>query len=191
MFGNTPKTGATEEFLHQPVSPYGYAKSASVGIVKLYRNMYDIYAVNGYLFNHESSLRSDSFFSGRLVTLARNIKSKKTTFANLGELGNIRDFGLAREYIIPMHKMLQLTSPEDFVIASGLGVSLYELAESIFSRFELNFNDYYIKSEENIRKYDIYMSIGNPIKAKEKLDWHSKSSLNDVVDELCKKKRRR
>lgn len=186
VFGNTLLEGASENTIMQPISPYGYAKKASAELVEMYRSIYDIFAVNGFLFNHESMRRPDGFFSRKLVTSAKDVKNGKIQFIDMGPLEAIRDWGWAEDYVIPMNLMLQQNEPEDFIIASGKGHSLLEFATSIFAAYDLNFSEHYRLNPEFIRKNDINISVGNPEKATSKLKWSSNCAFSDIITKLTR-----
>ncbi|PJC86318.1 GDP-mannose 4,6-dehydratase [Vibrio sp. HA2012] len=184
VFGNTPLEGATEDSPMNPVSPYGVAKKTTSELVKLYRNVYELYCVNGYLFNHESNIRPETFFSKKLVNSARAIKLGISSHVELGCLNKIRDWGWAEDYVVPMHLMLNQETPEDYIISSGEGHSLFELAQGIFNYFDLDLRDYYELNLDFVRKDDIEISVGNPSKALVNLNWEAKYSFKDIIKNL-------
>ncbi|EGU56685.1 NAD-dependent epimerase/dehydratase [Vibrio nigripulchritudo ATCC 27043] len=185
VFGNTSLDGVSEESDMSPVSPYGVAKKMTSDLVKLYRKVYDLYCVNGYLFNHESNIRPDKFFSKKLVNAAKDIRSGNSSKVKLGCLDNIRDWGWAEDYVVPMHLMLNQDAPEDYIISTGEGHSLQELAEGIFDFFDLDLKDYYELNSSFVRKDDIKISVGNPSKALVNLNWKSKYKFKDIIRKLA------
>ncbi|WP_076588993.1 GDP-mannose 4,6-dehydratase [Vibrio ostreicida] len=184
VFGQTSHFGASENEQMSPVSPYGLAKKTTAELVRMYRNVYGLYAVNGFLFNHESNIRPDSFLSRKLVLAARSVKSGQTDKVYLGTLDYIRDWGWAEDYVVPMNLMLNQADPEDFIISSGVGHSLLDLAKGIFDYYELDFLEYYELKSDFVRKNDIQVSIGDPSKAAKLLGWKAKYNFEQIIAKL-------
>jgi len=184
-FGETTQAKATENSLFKPLSPYAVAKSASANLVASYRISYELKACTGFLFNHESPIRSPRFVTQKIVQSAALIKTGKTNILKLGNIDIYRDWGWAPDYVEAMHKMLQLDEPDDFIIATGKTVPLSYFIESAFSFFNLNWKDYVVADMSLGRPSDIVYSLGDPSKAKALLNWQAKYNVDDVVREMC------
>lgn len=185
-FGDTSGFKASEESPFKPLSPYAVAKAASANLVASYRISYGLKACTGLLFNHESPLRPSKFVTQKIVQSAALIKAGKLGLLKLGNINVYRDWGWAPEYIDAMHRMLQLSDPEDFIIATGKTVPLSHFIESAFSFFDLNWREYVECEDYLSRPSDISYSAGDPEKALRLLSWKAEYSVDDVVDEMCR-----
>jgi len=179
-FGNINQP-VTEESPFRPRSPYAVAKASAHWLVANYREAYGLYACNGILFNHESSLRPERFVTRKITSSAFRIAQGSKEKIRLGRLDIVRDWGWAPEYVEAMWLMLQQKSPDDYIIATGESHSLEEFVCAAFKKVGLNFTDYVISDSALYRPTDITMSAGNPIKALEKLGWKAKKNMSDVV----------
>lgn len=180
-FGNTDKRGANELTPFQPRSPYAVAKSSAFWLVANYREAFDLFACSGILFNHESALRPQRFVTKKIISAAARIAQGSEEKLNLGNIEISRDWGFAKEYVIPMHRMLQLDRPEDFVIASGESCSLKDFVRLCFENFNLDWKDHVKTDPAFMRPTDISFSKGNPAKAKDLLEWEVKADLKDII----------
>jgi len=123
------------------------------------------------LFNHESPLRQERFVTKKIVTTVRRIAAGSNEKLNLGNIDIHRDWGWAPEYVDAMWRMLNLNEPEDFVIATGVIQSLREFVQIVFEEVGLNYRDHLISDSSLLRPSDPIKSVGNPAKAKERLNW--------------------
>ena len=183
-FGETPENGATEKTSFNPRSPYAVAKSAAFWQVANYREAYNIFACSGILFNHESPLRPSRFVTKKIIEAACKIKKGKSKELKLGNIDIIRDWGYAPEYVEAMFSMLQQSLPGDFVIATGKAISLKEFAKIVFEKLDLDFTKYVSSNDKLKRPTDIMFSKGNPLKAKEALNWQAKTTVSDLIEEI-------
>ena len=138
MYGNTLSNKQSEKTKFNPQSPYAISKLFGHYITKNYRNSYNLYAVSGILFNHESPLRSNEFVTKKIISGLINIINKKKKFIELGNVYSKRDWGYAKEYVVQMWKMLQLKKADDFVIATGKAHSIKELIDIATKYLNLN-----------------------------------------------------
>ena len=134
MFGKVHEVPQSETTPFYPRSPYGVAKVYAYWITVNYREAYDLFAVNGILFNHESPRRGETFFSRKITRAAGRIAHNLQDKLYLGNLGAQRDWGYARDYVDAMWRMLQQDVPEDFVIATGQTHTVRRLCELAFAR---------------------------------------------------------
>ena len=180
-FGDTNGTPATEETPFRPRSPYAVAKAAAHWQVSNYREAYGIFACTGILFNHESCLRSERFVTRKIIEAARRIKSGSNEVLILGNTKIIRDWGWSQEYVKAMWKMLQLSEPDDYVIATGTSISLERFVELAFAEFNLDWKEHVKVSSALFRPADISEGYANPEKAFNKLGWKAQFHVEDVI----------
>jgi GDPmannose 4,6-dehydratase len=119
MFGDVMETPQTETTPFRPQSPYGCAKVYAFHQTVNYRDSYDLFAVNGILFNHESPRRGETFVTRKITRAATRIKLGLQQKLYLGNLEALRDWGYAQDYVLGMWQMLQQDEPDDFVLATG------------------------------------------------------------------------
>jgi GDPmannose 4,6-dehydratase len=179
-YGNSDNP-ADENTPFMPRSPYAAAKAAAHWIVSNYREAYSIYACSGILFNHESPLRPERFVTQKVVSTAVRISKGSKEKLILGNLGVVRDWGWAPEYVKAIYLMMQLKTPEDFVIASGKSYSLQQFVEETFKQLNLNWKDHCIIDENLKRPADLSVSKANPKKANVILHWKAIYKMNDVI----------
>lgn len=183
-FGNTDEAGADEKTPFRPRSPYAIAKAAAYWQVVDYRSAYRLSACSGILFNHESPLRPPSFVTRKIVDSAYRIARGEISKLELGNLEISRDWGWAPEYVEAMWLMLQLDSPEDFVIATGRSHTLSDFLSQVFECFGLNWRDHVVVNRDLMRPLDLEFSKGNPAKAAAILDWRSITSFEEMVQHM-------
>jgi len=177
MFGATPPPQSeTTEFY--PRSPYGAAKVYSYWMTRNYREAYDLFAVNGILFNHESPRRGETFVTRKISRAVARIKIGKQEKLYLGNLEAKRDWGFAPEYVEAMWLMLQHEIPLDFVIATGTSYSVEQFLDAAFSSVDLDWSKYVEFDSNYSRPTEVDSLIGDATKAKSILGW--KSSVNPL-----------
>src|SRR4051794_18503216 len=137
MFGATPPPQA-ENTTFYPRSPYGAAKLYAHWVTVNYREAYDLFAVSGILFNHESPRRGESFVTRKITLGVASIKLGITDHLTLGNLDAVRDWGFAKEYVEGMWRMLQHDEPQDYVLATGIGTTVREFCDYAFKHAGLN-----------------------------------------------------
>ncbi|MBI3631787.1 MAG: GDP-mannose 4,6-dehydratase [Candidatus Staskawiczbacteria bacterium] len=181
LYGQVMETPQTETTFFYPRSPYAVAKLYAYWITKNYREAYDIFGVNGILFNHESPRRGESFVTRKITYgLARVLKGLDKKI-HLGNIEAQRDWGFAPEYVESMWHMLQQEKPNDFVIGTGEAHSVKEFLQEAFSYVELNWRDYVDVDLEYLRPTEVNLLLSNPKKAKEKFGWEPKIKFRDLV----------
>lgn len=180
-FGDTGGIPADEETPFRPRSPYAVAKAAAHWAVVNYREAYRLFACNGILFNHESPLRPQRFVTRKIVMAACAIKEGSRERLRLGNIDVARDWGIASEYVVAMHAMLQLDHATDFVIASGRTHSLRDFIHAAFDLVGLEWTDHVDLDDGLRRPSEIMFNAGNPNKARMLLGWEARSSMRDVV----------
>ena len=176
LYGKVEEVPQNENTPFHPYSPYAVAKQYGFWIVKEYREAYNMYCCSGILFNHESERRGETFVTRKITLAAARIKQGKQEKLYLGNLGSLRDWGYAKDYVECMWLILQQDMPEDFVIATGVQHSVREFCYYAFKRvgIELEF-----KGEGEDEK-GIW---GDPTKAKAKLGWNpNKTTFEELVN---------
>lgn len=187
-FGNSPNEICDENTLFKPKSPYGIAKASAHWQVANYREAYNLFAVNGVLFNHESPLRPERFVTQKVVKAVADIAQGKLQKLEVGNIDIIRDWGWAPDYVEAMWLMLQQETPEDFVISTGIGHSLREFIQMAFNCVNLEMDDYLTINQLFFRPTDLQYVVGNPQKARNVLGWSSNHDLEWIVNEMYSNK---
>lgn len=170
LYGATPPP-QNEETPFYPRSPYAAAKLYSYWITKNYREAYGIFAVNGILFNHESPRRGETFVTRKITRAVAAIKAGLQTNLYMGNLESVRDWGYAPEYVEGMWRMLQADKPDDFVLATGIGITVREFLEIAFGHAGLDWEDHVRFDERYLRPTEVDALIGDPSRAATKLGW--------------------
>jgi len=180
LFGSSPPP-QNEDTPFRPRSPYACAKAYAFSMTANYREGYDLFAVNGILFNHESPRRGEIFVTKKITRALAMILAKKQEKLYLGNLEAKRDWGFAPEYVEVMWKMLQSEEPQDFVIGTGEGHTVREFLESAFSYADLDYRKYLEVDARYFRPTEVDVIIADPTKARSKLTWNPKVKFSDLV----------
>jgi GDPmannose 4,6-dehydratase len=183
VFGNT-ETPADETTPFRPRSPYGVAKSTAFWTVANYRESYGIFACSGILFNHESPLRPSRFVTQKIVRGAVDISERLTDKLTLGNLDVSRDWGWAPDYVDAMARMLKRDEPDDYVVATGRSSTLTGFVDAVFDCLGLKSAQHIETTADLMRPTDIRVSVGDPSKAKAKLDWSAGIQMPQLVNRL-------
>ena len=170
MFGATPPPQG-EDTPFYPSSPYGAAKVYAFWMTKNYREAYGMFAVNGILFNHESPRRGETFVTRKITRAAARIKAGRQSELFMGNLDAVRDWGYAAEYVEGMWRMLQADEPSDFVLATGVGMSVREFLVAAFEHVGLDWQQHIRFDERYLRPTEVDALIGDPSKAERLLGW--------------------
>jgi GDPmannose 4,6-dehydratase len=180
MFGaaNPPQNESTQFY---PRSPYGVAKLYSYWITKNYREAYGIHASNGILFNHESPRRGETFVTRKITRAVARISKGDQKELFLGNLDARRDWGYAPDYVVAMWKMLQQSTPDDYVIATGTDMSVREFVQMAFNHVGLDWEKYVRYDPKYTRPTEVDSLIGDHTKATERLGWKAAVTPEDLV----------
>ena len=199
LFGKVQEIPQTETTPFYPRSPYGVAKQYGYWITKNYRESYDMFAVNGILFNHESERRGETFVTRKITLAAARIAQGHQEKLYLGNLSALRDWGYARDYVECMWLMLQHDTPEDFVIATGEAHSVREFATLAFDAvgIPLRWEGEGLQEKgictqtgkvlvevdpKYFRPAEVEQLLGDPSKAKKVLGWNPRqTSFEELV----------
>ena len=181
MFGGVDKSSLNEGSKFTPKSPYAVGKVFAHEITKVYRESYDIFAVNGILFNHESPFRGETFVTRKITRAVGRIKNNLQNKLTLGNLDAYRDWGFAGDYVNGMYMMMQHYKPDDWVLATGETHSVREFAKIAFDEAGLNYEDYVVTDPKYQRPNEVNHLLGDPSKAKNELGWKLQTSFSDLV----------
>jgi len=182
MFGKVRETPQNENTPFYPRSPYGVAKVYGHWITVNYRESYDLFAVSGILFNHESPRRGLEFVTRKIANAVARIKLGKQTHVELGNLESKRDWGYAEDYVEAMWLMLQQDKPEDFVIATGETHSVKDFLQAACQAAKLDdWEAIYKHNPEFDRPAEVDMLIGDSSKAEKQLGWKPSVDFEGLV----------
>ena len=186
MFGKVHEVPQNERTPFYPRSPYGVAKVYGHWITINYRESFDMYAVSGILFNHESPRRGKEFVTRKIADGVARIKLGIAKELHLGNLDAQRDWGFAGDFVRAMWLMLQPTEPEDFVIATGRTHAVRDFARIAFESVGLRYEDYVVVDPRFIRPAEVDMLRGDASKARDKLGWAPEVSFEELVEMMVK-----
>jgi GDPmannose 4,6-dehydratase len=198
MFGKVQAIPQIEETPFYPRSPYGVAKLYAHWMTVNYRESYGIFGASGILFNHESPLRGREFVTRKITDAVSKIKLGKQDVLELGNMDAKRDWGYAKEYVEGMWRILQADEPDTFVLATNRTETVRDFVTMAFKAIEVNIDWQGFAEQETgvcrdtgkllvrvnrkfYRPAEVELLIGNPAKAKEKLGWEPKTTL----EQLC------
>jgi GDPmannose 4,6-dehydratase len=181
MYGKVRETPQTELTPFYPRSPYGVAKAYGHYITVNYRESYDLFAVSGILFNHESPRRGLEFVTRKVTDGVARIKLGLSSELRLGNLDARRDWGFAGDYVRAMWMMLQQDTPDDFVIATGETRTVQELVEVAFERAGLDWQQYVKIDSAFMRPAEVDLLVGSPEKAEKQLGWKPEVSFKEMI----------
>ena len=180
LYGSTPPP-QDETTLFHPRSPYAIAKLYSYWMTKNYREAYGMYTANGILFNHESPRRGETFVTRKITRAVAAIKAGHQDYVYLGNIDSVRDWGYAPEYVEGMWRMLQADTPDDYVLATGRGITVRDFVEVAFSHVGLNWEDHVKFDERYLRPAEVDALIGCPEKANRQLGWKATIGVEDLA----------
>jgi len=181
LFGLIQEPVQSETTPFHPRSPYGVAKLYGHWLTVNYRERYHMHASCGILFNHESPERGIEFVTRKVTDAACRIKLGKQHELRLGNIDAQRDWGFAGDYVQAMWLMLQQDEPDDYVIATGRTTSVREMCRLAFECVGLDYSDYVVVDPALLRPAEVPVVLGNPTKAREKLGWEAKTSLEQLI----------
>jgi len=184
MFGKVNAVPQDERTPFHPRSPYGVAKVYGHWITINYRESYDLYAVSGILFNHESSRRGKEFVTRKITDGVARIKLGLAGELRLGNLDARRDWGFAGDYVRAMWMMLQQPAADDYVIATGRTRSVREFVQAAFEHVELDWQRYVVVDPRFYRPAEVDMLVGDASKARRVLGWEPETSFERLVETM-------
>jgi GDPmannose 4,6-dehydratase len=182
MFGKVNEVPQTENTPFYPRSPYGVAKLYGHWITVNYRESYELFAVSGILFNHESPRRGTEFVTRKISYGAARIKLGLAKELRLGNLEARRDWGFAGDYVEAMWLLMQNGKPEDFVVGTGVTHSVREFCEKAFGYLGLDYQDYVVQDTHFFRPAEVDLLVADATRVREKLGWTPKVDFDGLVE---------
>jgi len=182
MYGGGSKESLNEESLFDPKSPYAASKVFAHNMTKIYRDSYNLFCVNGILFNHESPHRGETFVTRKITRAATRISLGIQSKLILGNLDASRDWGFAGDYTEGMWMMMQHENPDDWVLATGETYTVKDFLDITFQKLNLNWEEFVETSEKYLRPNEVDYLLGDASKANKKLGWKPKTSFSNLVD---------
>lgn len=200
MYGKILELPQNEETPFNPISPYAAAKVYAYYMTKIYREGYGLFSVNGILFNHESPRRGDNFLTMKVIKAVNDIFRNKKKFVELGNLESKRDWGHAKDYVKGMWLMLQKESPNDYVLATGITITVREFVEKAFlykgykitwmgsglNKIGMDQNGV-VRIKINPKYYrpcEVDLLLGDSTKAKSELDWKINYDIDKLIEDM-------
>jgi GDPmannose 4,6-dehydratase len=181
QFGMVQETPQRESTPFYPRSPYGVAKMYGHWITVNYRESFNLYAVSGILFNHESPRRGLEFVTRKVTDAAARIKLGTARELRLGNLDARRDWGFAGDYVDAMWRMLQQDTPDDFVIGTGKTWTVRQLCEEAFSYVGLDYQEFVTLDPKFMRPAEVDLLVADPSKASRVLGWEPRVDFHGLV----------
>jgi GDPmannose 4,6-dehydratase len=185
LFGNgrviTNPDHLDEKSVLWPVSPYAASKLYAFHQIRIYREAYGMFAVNGILFNHESPLRGMEFVTRKITNALARIKLGLQKTLELGNLDSRRDWGFAPEYVEAMWLMLQQSVPDDFVISTGESHTVREFLDLACQHLDLDPSVCVVQSKKLFRPIELNCLLGNSAKAKQVLQWEARTAFRELT----------
>jgi GDPmannose 4,6-dehydratase len=182
MFGKVREVPQTEMTPFYPRSPYGVSKVFGHYITVNYRESYNLFAVSGILFNHESPRRGLEFVTRKVTDGVARIKLGLTDKLSIGNLEAQRDWGFAGDYVRAMWLMLQQDAADDYVISTGVSHSVKELIEIAFARVDLDWQKYVYQDPALLRPAEVDHLLGDSAKSRRELQWEPKVDFKQLIE---------
>lgn len=181
MYGKVLEVPQNENTPFYPRSPYGVAKVYGHWITVNYRESFNMFAVSGILFNHESPRRGLEFVTRKIADGVARIKLGLAKELRLGNLEAQRDWGFAGDYVEAMWRMLQQDEPDNFVVGTGETHSVREFCEIAFGHVDLDYKEFVVQDERFYRPAEVDLLISNPSKARSVLGWEPSVTFKELV----------
>ncbi len=182
MYGGEGAVTLNEDSLFNPKSPYAASKVFAHHITTIYRDSYNLFGVNGILFNHESPHRGETFVTRKITRAVGRIALGMQSKLTLGNMDASRDWGFAGDYVKAMHLMMQHEKPDDWVISTGETHTVREFAEIAFKYANLDYEKYIQTSEKYLRPNEVDYLLGDNSKANKFLGWKPETSFQELVE---------
>lgn len=181
MFGLIQEAKQSEKTPFYPRSPYAAAKLYGHWITVNYRESFNMFTCSGILFNHESPIRGIEFVTRKVTDAVARIKLGLQKELRLGNIDAKRDWGFAGDYVEAMWLMLQQETPDDYVIATGRTTTVRDMCDIAFKHVGLFYEDHVVIDPKFYRPAEVDILFGNPTKAKEKMEWEAKTTLEELI----------
>ena len=183
MFGNITNK-ADINHPQKPNSPYAIAKQSSFNLVKMYREIYNLKCMTGILFNHESNLRPDTFVIQKIIRTAQQIQKNKNKRLEIGNIEIIRDWGWAPEYVDAIKLITKSKIVKDHVICTGIATSLKKFIEKVFTKLDMDWEEFTIVNKSFFRASDIKRSCGDAGPIFDELGWEAKVNIDSIIERM-------
>jgi GDPmannose 4,6-dehydratase len=189
MFGNSVDEDGFQRLTTpmNPVSPYGCSKVLGYNLVRHYRHAYGLHACNGILFNHESPRRGTNFVTNKVVKTAVEIKKGIKDRLELGNLDSYRDWGHSKDYTRAMMQILNHSTPEDFIVATGKTHSVRDLCDIVFSKLGMDYNDYVVQNPKYMRPEELKYLKGDSQRTRDILGWEPEYTFETMLEEMIER----
>jgi len=181
MYGGDSKELLNEQSLFNPKSPYAASKVFSHNITQIYRESYDIFGVNGILFNHESPYRGETFVTRKITRALGRIACGLQSKVTLGNLDASRDWGFAGDYVKGMWMMLNHEKADDWVLATGETHTVKDFLKIAFEYLSLNYEEFVETSDKYYRPNEVEHLLGDSTKARKQLGWKPEVEFEQLV----------
>jgi GDPmannose 4,6-dehydratase len=185
VFGDTTETPQKETTPFQPVNPYGASKLEATLRVRAARQA-GLFAVNGFLYNHESPRRGENFVTQKICRGAAAIAAGQSRELHLGDTSMRRDWSDARDIVRGMWLSLQVEQPDDYILASGEAHTVQAVVEIAFETVGLDWEKYVVRDQQFNRSADPACLVGDPSKARVVLDWEPKKGFRELIVEMTR-----
>ena len=185
VFGDTTETPQKETTPFQPVNPYGASKLEATLRVRAARQA-GLFAVNGFLYNHESPRRGENFVTQKICRGAAAIAAGQSRELRLGDTSMRRDWSDARDIVRGMWLSLQVEQPDDYILASGEAHTVQAVVEIAFETVGLDWEKHVVRDQQFNRSADPAFLVGDPSKARAVLDWESKKGFRELIVEMTR-----
>jgi GDPmannose 4,6-dehydratase len=184
IFGRPATSPQNESTSRDPVTPYGIAKNFATQMVKLYRESFGLFACNAICYNHESPRRGETFVTRKITLGAAAIALGLQDKLVLGSLDAKRDWGFAPEYVQAMWLMMQHSSADDYVLATGVSHSIEDFLDAAFRAVDLDWKQHIKQDERYMRPAEVSQLVGDASKAESQLGWKSTYTLDKIVNSM-------
>lgn len=184
IFGSPDVSPQTENTAMRPVTPYGCAKAFATQMVRIYRDHHGLFSCNAISYNHESPRRGENFVTRKIRRAAAEIKLSKRIHLSLGNLDARRDWSDARDVVRGFLMILDHSTADDFILASGTTHSVRDIAQTAFASLGLDWQRYVRSEEHLLRPADPVHLCGDASKARNVLGWQPRSSVHELVAEM-------
>lgn len=181
MFGAPTKTPQDETTPFRPVNPYGCAKAFASQLAQVYRSTYDLFIVNGILYNHESERRGEHFVTRKICRAAAEIAAGRASEIRLGDTSAQRDWGYAPDYVRGMWQSLEGDEAGDYIFASGTAHSVEDVASVAFESVGLDWRRHVVIDPRFLRPQEPRSLVGNPEKAERVLGWRREVGFREMI----------
>ncbi|MEX0429807.1 GDP-mannose 4,6-dehydratase [Spiribacter insolitus] len=184
IFGNPDQSPQNENTPLAPISPYGAAKTFSTHMVRIYRQAYGLFGVNGILYNHESVRRGGDFVTRKICRGAATISLGQQENLHLGNIEAARDWGYAPDYVRGMWTSLQHDKPMDYIMATGRLHRVKDVLEAAFSLLNLDWREHVVIDEDLFRPTEPTRLIGDASRARQTLGWQAETRFETFIQEM-------